>query len=160
MKKIVGYEPDWRFWRYVRIQEGCWEWMGGKNEKGYGRFNLTSPQRRLIRAHRFAYESLVGPIPKGKVPDHTCGNKGCCNPYHIRLATNTQNVRNQGLHKNNTSGYKGIYWHKTNKKWVAHIMVDRKSIYLGSFYSSEEAHEVYCKAAKKYHGEFANFGEK
>lgn len=47
-----------RFWSKVEISDSCWNWMGSKT-RGYGQFGLNG---RLIYAHRFAYETLVGLI--------------------------------------------------------------------------------------------------
>ena len=74
---------------------------------------------------------------------------------NLRPATQTENNRNVGIQKNNTSGYKGVSWSKAARKWLAQITVDRAYIYLGVFVSKEEAYAAYCMAAFKYHGEFA-----
>ena len=74
---------------------------------------------------------------------------------NIRPATQTENNRNVGIQKNNTSGYKGVSWSKAAQKWLAQITVDRVNIYLGIFTSKEEAYAVYCMSAFKYHGKFA-----
>lgn len=57
--------------------------------------------------------------------------------------------------KNNTSGYKGVYFHKNTNKYAAQIIKTGKSHFLGIFATPKEAHKAYCKAAKKLHGEFA-----
>jgi hypothetical protein len=47
----------------------------------------------IIRAHRFAYELLVGPIPEGLVIDHLCRNRRCVNPAHLEPVTAEENWR-------------------------------------------------------------------
>ena len=64
------------------------------------------------------------------------------------------------MRKDNHSGFKGVSWHKGNKKWYVKIKVDSKPIFIGMFDDPEEAHRAYCKAAVQYHGKFANFGHK
>ncbi|MDQ3349666.1 MAG: HNH endonuclease, partial [Acidobacteriota bacterium] len=59
--------------------EGCWPWQGGMFDSGYGR---ASRHSRGLRAHRFAYEVLVGPIGDWQL-DHICRNKRCVNPWHL-----------------------------------------------------------------------------
>lgn len=48
---------------------------------------------RMTRAHRWAYEHFVGPIPSGKQIDHICGVTRCVNPDHLRIATPSENTR-------------------------------------------------------------------
>lgn len=74
---------------------------------------------------------------------------------NLRLASNWQNVANSGLRSHNTSGYKGVTYHKKTGKWRARIGVNGVQIYLGLFPTRELAYEAYCKAAAEHHGEFA-----
>jgi hypothetical protein len=48
---------------------------------------------RAVRAHRYAYEQLVGPIPEGLVLDHLCRNRLCINPLHLEPVTIGENIR-------------------------------------------------------------------
>lgn len=79
-----------KFDRKVKIDRitGCWEWQGWKHA-GYGYLWHGQKNRR---AHRIAYELLVGPIPEGLVIDHLCRNRGCVNPMHLELVTNAENL--------------------------------------------------------------------
>jgi hypothetical protein len=75
-----------RFWKKVdrRGDHECWEWLGLKN-RGYGLYSR-------YRAHRYAYEQLVGPIPDGLTLDHLCRNPGCVNPAHLEPCTAVENA--------------------------------------------------------------------
>lgn len=77
-----------RFWAKVDKTEGCWNWTGVLL-RGYGQFAY---RRRMVLAHRFAYELLVGPIPDGLVIDHLCRNPRCVNPAHLEPVTPRENV--------------------------------------------------------------------
>lgn len=80
-----------RFWERVKkLRTRCWEWQGGKDQNGYGHFSVEG---RAIPAHRFAYESRVGPIPRGLVIDHTCRNPSCVRPSHLEPVTPRENWR-------------------------------------------------------------------
>lgn len=82
------------FWAKVDRSGGedaCWPWLGADNGQGYGRFAVR--RGKLIYAHRFAYELLVGPIPDGLHLDHLCRNPRCVNPRHVEPVTNAENRR-------------------------------------------------------------------
>ena len=68
----------------------CWNWLREKNEKGYGR--LVRDRRRWL-AHMWYYVQKYGPVPEGLQLDHTCRNRGCCNPDHVEPVTQSINQR-------------------------------------------------------------------
>jgi len=78
-----------RFWEKVRKSDGCWEWLAYKNSDGYGTFRVDG---RMVLAHRWAYEHLVGPIPPELECDHRCRNRACVNPAHLQLVSHKENV--------------------------------------------------------------------
>lgn len=79
--------------KYVELPSGCWEWVGTRNEKGYGMFWSPSLQRP-IRAHRFAWEQAYGrAIPEGLTIDHLCRFTSCVNPDHLEPVTDAENQR-------------------------------------------------------------------
>lgn len=91
--KIVdrSLSTEERFWASVEPTGFCWTWTGKVQERsGHGRFNPT--RQASIAAHRYAYESLVGPIPEGMTLDHLCRNPPCVNPDHTEPVTNRVNV--------------------------------------------------------------------
>ncbi len=83
-----------RFWAKVdrRGPDDCWSWLAGKDQDGYGYFWVGNG-RRLCRAHRVAYELLIGSIPKGLELDHLCRNPPCVNPAHLEPVTTRENIR-------------------------------------------------------------------
>jgi hypothetical protein len=89
------------FWPKVDKSGGpnaCWPWLGVRmpqtatGSDDYGRFALAG---RRVPAHRFAYEVAVGPIPEGLRVLHSCDNPPCCNPAHLSLGTDLDNMRDK-----------------------------------------------------------------
>jgi len=78
---------------------------------------------------------------------------------NLRLATRSQNGRNRGLQKNNTSGYCGVRWRKDRSTWSAFIKHHGKNVALGCFSTKEEAAAAYNEKAIALHGEFAVLNE-
>ena len=104
----------------------------------------------MLHMHR-----LIMNAKKGEQVDHINHNTIDNRKENLRLCTNSQNQHNQGKRVNNTSGCKGITWHKRDKRWQAQIKLNGKNIHLGLFLTPEEAYEAYCKAALERHGEFS-----
>jgi hypothetical protein len=105
--------------------------------------------------HRVIWLLMTGQDPANKLIDHIDGNPYNNRFNNLRLATRHQNGCNQKKHSNNTSGFKGVCWHKVIKKWQAYITVEGQRVGLGYFGTKEEAYAVYCEAAKKLHKDFA-----
>jgi hypothetical protein len=87
--KVDG-TPEERFWAKVNADGVCWEWMAATDRGGYGVFN---PYGTIVRAHRFAWETLVGPIPEGLHIDHLCRNRICVCIDHLEPVTPVVNQR-------------------------------------------------------------------
>lgn len=127
------------------------------NKDGYAVRNAVDSvgRRCVLRMHRV----IVG-LESGDTTrvDHWDENKVNNQRYNLRKATHAQNQRNRSRQSNNTSGFKGVNWHKKNGLWQARIKVDGKRKSLGYYKTAQEAHAAYCKSAIEMHGEFANMG--
>jgi hypothetical protein len=100
---------------------------------------------------------LIMQAPDGVMVDHKNGCRFDNRKENLRLCSGTENQRNQRLRKTNSSGYKGVSFHKSTRKWMARIRVNKVQIYIGNFNSPEEAYLAYCEKAKELFGEFARF---
>jgi len=82
-----------KFWGEVDIggDNECWEWKRGISWDGYGQFywkEYDGPRR----SNRVAWELIYGPIPDGMLVCHTCDNTRCCNPSHLFIGTQKDNM--------------------------------------------------------------------
>lgn len=92
---------------------GCWEWQRSRLPSGYGRISIG--HQKLDYAHRVSYREHVGPIPDGLLVRHKCDNPCCCNPEHLEVGTQADNMQDcvkRGRHSK-PPVFKGEANHKT-----------------------------------------------
>lgn len=81
-----------RFWPKVAKSDGCWEWTGSRDKKGYG-FIGTGGKVGNAYAHRVSFELANEEIPAGMHILHSCDNPSCVRPDHLSLGTHADNMR-------------------------------------------------------------------
>lgn len=101
-----------RLWSHVDTSGGpdaCWPWTGGQvHEHGYGTlrvggYSKANPVKHKLYAHRLAWELTNGPIPAGLNVCHRCDNPPCCNPAHLFVGTQRENLQDAS-HKHRLPG--------------------------------------------------------
>ena len=89
----VSLTPDERFLARIAVPSdpsACHKWTGARDASGYGIARIGDT---LVRAHRYAWSRVNGPIPAGKVICHTCDNPPCVNLDHLWPGTQGENIR-------------------------------------------------------------------
>ena len=152
LREVLRYDPDTGVFTW-RATAGRKNLVAGtiRKQDGHRKIGLLRGQ---YLAHRLAWLYMTGEWPAGEV-DHRD-----CNPdnnawINLRLADKHQNGCNRGPKRNNSTGLKGVVFHKKIGRYAGRIQVKGKQYHLGCFATAEEAHAAYCDAAVKYHGEFA-----
>lgn len=132
-------------------------WMAPKS----GAWLSEQRDRSTCYAARWAYSptkfkiSMHQLITGWPMTDHVNRNGLDNRRINLRPATWQQNMANRAPGRNNTSGYKGVHWKRSERKWVASIGVNGRQKHLGLFADPAEAARAYNRAAVEAFGEFA-----
>lgn len=153
LKKVINYDSGTGefIWLHNRIRTDLIGMPAGSiNGDGYRTIRID---RVLYQAHRLAFLYMTGKFPPADV-DHINRNRADNRWDNLREATRSQNCFNKAMISTNTSGVKGVYWHKRNKKWTVRVQIEKKFSYLGIYEDLELAELVANEARVKYYGDF------
>lgn len=157
LHEILNYDPatgDFVWKRTVNRNARVGEVAGyARNRDGY-QYLVIGLSRRTYQAHRLAFLYMKGVWPIGLV-DHKDGDGPNNRWTNLREATLSLNAANAKRPSTNTSGFKGVTFNKSARRWQAQIKKDGRSIYLGLFDKPEDGHAAYAAKAKEMFGEFA-----
>jgi hypothetical protein len=164
LRELLHYEPltgifTWLVSTNGRVIVG--DVAGCVGEDGYSRISIDG---RKYMAHRLAWFYVHGEWPGGRL-DHRknkCfADKSDNRIANLRPASHSGNLANTGPSSNNSSGFKGVSWHKQLQKWAAQIEHNGKRIYLGLYPSAREAALHHDMANRCLNGPFSylNFPE-
>lgn len=138
--------------RYDEFMDG-WRWM---SQFASGKFYAIGYPIGESATSQTMLHHLVLKMEIPDEVDHINRNPLDNRRSNLRLATSSQNAFNRSQRPDNTTGYRGVSWHKVVQKWAAKICYCGKQKHLGVFDTPEEAALVYDSAAIELHGEFAS----
>ena len=153
LKQMFSYSPETgEFTRLVRTSNSTrvGEVAGGKMTHGYLTLCIDYQSHY---AHRLAWLYTHGVWPDRNI-DHINGNRLDNRIANIRQCNQTENLFNAAIRKNNTSGYRGVYWNKRKQKFEVKCNVNKQTTHLGYFGTIEAAAIAYRSFAESQHGEF------
>lgn len=157
IRELLDYDPLTGIFRWKSKPDGhrakyvAGEIAGSIDKDGY---RVICIDYAVYRAHRLAWAMFHDEEPPD-YPDHRNLNCDDNRIENLREATNQGNMANGRRRKNNSSGFKGVYWNKKLSKWNACIRVNGTTKWLGSFTTVELAAAAYAGAASQNFGEFA-----
>ena len=123
--------------------------------QGYKLVSLKKDGKwKLLSVHRLVGIAFLENLDNKPMIDHIDNNPGNNNVKNLRWCSQKDNLANQDKQKNNTSGYKGVAYHKHKNKYQAQININGKIKHLGLFETAEEASRCYEAKAKVIHKEF------
>lgn len=143
------YTTEYRSWQLMKSR--CLN-PNNKNYKTYGNNNIKICDKWLDKKEGF--KNFIQDLGYKPTPKHTLDRinpYGNYEPSNCRWADKTiQAINTRNKAKNNTSGTKGVHWCKRDKKWIAQIRINYKTIKLGRFNSIKEAIDARKKGEEKY----------
>lgn len=121
--------------------------LAGKSSINNG-YRQIGIDKHLYSAHRLVWLWFHGSFPKNQI-DHINGIRSDNRIENLRDVSQKINTWNlQKAKKNNKSGYLGVDWKSSHKKWRAQIRINGVKKQIGLFDSAEEAHDAYLKEKK------------
>jgi hypothetical protein len=150
--RIMNYDPATGVftWRVSRGRVKVGDAAGCRNRHGYIVIGVAG---KLYYAHQLAWLYQTGEWLERI--DHRDNDHGNNRWINLRPATAQQNALNSKRATSNTSGFKGVSWHKSAAKWSAYIVLNGKKRHLGLHETAEAAHDAYMAAATTAQPDFA-----
>lgn len=148
LREILNYDPDTGVfvWRVNKgpVKAGR---VAGYPQEGYIGISIDGTG---FAAHRLAWLYVYGQFPEYTI-DHINQNKSDNRICNLRHVTHANNMLNKGMPANNRTGYAGVSWCSTHKKFVAQITANRIKHHIGWFDDPALAHAAYMAEKKKLH---------
>jgi len=138
LKEIFDYDPNTGI--FIRKIKGRKAKVGSFDPEGYVYIQINHIK---YAAHRLAWLYMYGEFPTDQI-DHINGIKNDNRIANLRVCTHAENQQT----KRNVKGYS---WHKTKKRFIAYIQINKKRIELGRYLNEQDARKSHLDAKNKYH---------
>ena len=156
-------QPDDHSIRYIALTHGKfvvvdaadyewlmrWNWFAHRARNSDVYYAVRTDGKRTILMHR---ELMSSDLPE---TDHINGNSLDNRRVNLRPCTQAENQANSRKGVRNTSGYKGVSWSKSAKKWQAQACAYGKRVRLGYRDDPKDAHKLYCDFILSTKGQFS-----
>lgn len=149
---LLSYEPETGLlrWKVQRRHLKAGDVAGYQSD---GKYVYVTVNARRLAAHRVAWTIMTGEPPTTEI-DHINGTMTDNRWANLRQADRLHNCWNIRKYANNTSGYKGVTFSNSNRRWWAKMVVNKKMVLSEMFDTPEEAAAAYEAASRKHRGEF------
>jgi len=128
------------------------------HKSGHKFYAKTSIYNSGYQCSLYLHRLIMGVNPEFEI-DHINGDSLDCQRSNMRVTNRTGNMRNKSPHRNGTSRFKGVSWHKATKKWTTCIYINKKQHTIGYFDNEIAAALAYNAYALEHYGEFAKLNE-
>ena len=149
--------------KFTIVDDDDYLWLGSfkwsVSADGYAIRNKKLGYGKNNRTIEYMHKTVMHCDGSIKQVDHINLDRLDNRKSNLRLCSMEQNRKNRKKTKNNTSGFKGVFWDKVSSKWYAQVTANRKVFSLGRSETKEEAARKYNQKATELHGEFAHLNQ-
>ena len=150
--QLFDYKNGELYWKAKKSGVTVGMKAGSDSGNGYITLQINGKNYKL---HRIIFMMHYGYLPK--YLDHIDGNPSNNSIENLRECTHQENVWNQSIKKNNTTGIKNVSWSEKRKRWFVKL-THKTGTFQKFFKDLELAELVAIEARDKFHGKFANHG--
>lgn len=142
LKEFLSYDPETGVFRRLKAKgrARAGDVVGYLEPNGYWRIYLGG---EMISAHRLAWFYVYGQWPLNQI-DHINRNRSDNRIANLRDVTRAVNLKNRPVY--GAVPFLGVTLTRSGRRFASQITINRKTRYLGSFKTAEEAHQAYLSA--------------
>lgn len=129
---------------YYKIKEYCWQ------ELSNGYIASRDQKQKFIYLHR-----IIMDANKNEIVDHKKHNLFDNRKEFLRKGTQSNNMMNTSMRRDNTSGFTGVSLNARTGNWISELRYNKKKIYLGSFHNRQDAINARIAAEEKYFNDWS-----